>query len=84
MPKKKSSFGGAVPVSKRALEQRISRTLAKQKEKLKKCRNPRYWDSLGKYYIVSLNENRIVQTQIDLEALALELGSLQPWERLAE
>jgi len=49
-----------VPVSERALIQRINRALAKEGEKLKKARGVRTILSVGDYYILDIQRNFIV------------------------
>ncbi|HKB36319.1 MAG TPA: hypothetical protein VKD72_07695 [Gemmataceae bacterium] len=73
-----------VPVSTRALVQRINRKLKQDDERLKKCRSRRWEDRLGEWYRINVASNFIVQTHVDLEALGRELGVLEAWERLAQ
>ena len=71
-------------VNERALAARLGRHLGRQNEALKKC-TPKARDflKLGKYYIVSLQLNAIIDTDIDLESLARDEGVLKQWEELA-
>jgi len=73
-----------VPVSMRAIEQRINRKLAHDGEALKKLRGDRYRQELGRYYIVNLNRNYIEAQHVDPVALAQELGVLAAWETVHE
>src|SRR4051812_34734499 len=73
-----------VPVSRRALTQRIDRVLAPAGRKLVKSRGERARIDVGEYYVLDTNANTIVWKQFDLEAYARSLGALHPWERLAE
>jgi hypothetical protein len=73
-----------VPVSARALEQRINRKLAAQGEKLKRCRSDRWRHDLGDYYVINVDKNIIVFKQVNLEVLGRELGALAPYERLED
>jgi hypothetical protein len=78
-----------VPISRRALEQRINRALAHEGEKLLKT-NPRArtgggWPlthELGDYYTIDMRQNRVTRTHLKLKAYAEELGVLDGWETL--
>jgi hypothetical protein len=69
-----------VPVSMRALLQRINRKLAKDQEVLKTLRGQRYENDLGRYYTVNVADNRIAATHVDPAMLGQELGVLAVWE----
>ena len=70
-------------VNERALAARLRRHLTRQGEALKKCApKTRGFLKLGKYYIVSLQLNVIIDTNVDLESLARDEGVLQQWEEL--
>ena len=73
-----------VPVSMRALLQRINRRLAKEEEVLKKLRGERYRGDFGDYYIVNWRFNLVKRTHIDPVALAQELDVLAAWETVRE
>ncbi len=66
-----------VPITKRALIQRISRALAKQDEWLRYSRHHR------SYMVIDCVGNFLVE-HVDLHEKAKELGVLQPWEMFAE
>ena len=73
-----------VPVSERALIQRINRKLRSNDEVLKTARGGRAeWD-LGRYYVVDFNMNAVMQKDVDLESLGRELNALQKHEHLIE
>jgi hypothetical protein len=74
---------GGVPVSMGGVVQRINRAL-KAKQKALRVARDRWRSDLGTYYIVDYNQNTIVETHVDLEVLARELGALHAWERLTE
>jgi hypothetical protein len=82
--------GVKVPVSERALHQRINRALAKEGRcgyVLKKVRpDNRVIDAwIGNYgYVLDADRNTIEQRVDNLEKLGRELGVLKPYERLAE
>ena len=63
-----------VPVTMRALTQRLGRALAKQDEKLVKHR--------GDFHVVDVRMNGVVQQDVDIVALGRELGALKPWEKV--
>jgi hypothetical protein len=69
-----------VPVSVRALVQRINRKLAQAGQALRTTRGNRWRSNLGHYYVLNLELNYIARTRVDLEALGRELGVLSPWE----
>jgi hypothetical protein len=70
----------AVPVSARALTQRLGRLLARDGKELKKTRGASAIDALGSYYL--LRGNSVFSDHIDLEALGRETGALADYERL--
>jgi len=71
-----------VPVSERALVQRINRVLAKEDQALKKTRSSRWRADLGAFYTIDRRHNAIVDRMIDLEEFARELKTLAEYERL--
>jgi hypothetical protein len=83
-----------VPVSERALVQRINRALAKEHGKvgsppfarvqLKKTKGARALFDLGEYYEVDVSRNFIREHHVDIEAAGRELKCLEPWEKLVE
>ena len=73
-----------VPVSPRILLQRINRKLAKDFETVKTTRGDRWRGELGDYYRVDLSRNVILETDVDLELTAKQLGVIKKWESLAE
>ncbi len=80
-----------VPVTARALVQRINRKLRGVDQLLRKTRydheagvngsESRAWQDLGDYYVVDL-AGPIVEDHVDLEALGRKLGVLEPWEAI--
>jgi hypothetical protein len=70
-----------IPVSNRALRQRVNRALKKDGKVLKgrPGRGPR-----GQYYVVSLTRNVVVKRDVDPEALGRELGVLAPYEEVRD
>ncbi|HTQ03027.1 MAG TPA: hypothetical protein VMI54_04195 [Polyangiaceae bacterium] len=75
---------GKVPVTKRALIQRINRKIADDGEVLKATRGERSRQELGDFYILDPNHNAIVNKHVDPEALGRELGVLKPYETLVD
>jgi hypothetical protein len=69
-----------VPVTVRALTQRLNRLLAHDGKELKKTRGAHAVDALGAYYIVS--NNSVLSDHVDLQALGRETGALADYERL--
>jgi len=71
-----------VPITRRALIQRINRALAKRGEVLKGTRGR----STGKrpLYIVNLKRNAITREKVNLEALGRELEVINKFERLED
>jgi hypothetical protein len=73
-----------VPITLRALIQRINRKLAHQEEVLKKARGLYAYDNLPDYYIVHWHSNQVLTWHVDPVAYARELGVLNAWETVAE
>ena len=72
-----------VPVSERALVQRINRKLTKDDEQLHATRpGTRAKFDLGRYYVRDFRRPNIVRMHVDIEDLARELEVLQPWEEM--
>jgi hypothetical protein len=78
---KRKSF---VPVSERALVQRINRKLLLDDQRLVKTRGAQAILDLGEYYVLDWRRNLALDTRVDPEDLGRELGALRPWERVAE
>jgi hypothetical protein len=72
-----------VPVSVRAVTQRINRKLAPGGRQLRKCRSERWRSELGNYYLLDIAHNAVMTRHVDLEALGRELGALEEWETVA-
>jgi|AmaraimetFIIA100_FD_contig_81_450009_length_1432_multi_4_in_0_out_0_2 predicted NAD-dependent protein-ADP-ribosyltransferase YbiA (DUF1768 family) len=73
-----------VPVSTRALIQRINRALKDDGEMLKTARSPRVASSIGRHYVVNINRNWITRQRVDVEALGRKIGVLSDYEHLVE
>lgn len=76
-----------VPISLRALIQRINRRLkheGRYGQGLRKSRSQRWYSDLGDYYIVDFDTNFIVAGHVNLEEYGREIGALELWEYLLE
>jgi hypothetical protein len=70
-----------MPVSERALYQRINRKLRSDGSLiLKASRRPDL--EVGKYYVIDTNRNALVLMRVNLEKYARALGVLNGWEAL--
>jgi hypothetical protein len=71
------------PVSELSVKRRINRLLGDKGECLRKCssRSP-WWNELGNYYIAEIDTDNIIQTDVDLEALAREEGAMKSGEAI--
>lgn len=74
-----------VPITERALVQRLRRALARDGDRLIANRRP--WEhgpaNVGRYYIVD-KRNIMTDHDVDLVALGREVGVMRPWEQLFE
>jgi hypothetical protein len=73
-----------VPVTPRALVQRINRALAADDEELRKSRGMRAFLDLGHYYTIDKRQNFIARKEVDIEELGRSLNVLKPHEALAD
>ena len=73
-----------VPITMRALVQRVNRRLAKEEKILKKARGREELACFGDYYVLDYAANEIFDDHVDRLALARELGVLHGWETVAE
>ena len=73
-----------VPVTPKALIQRINRKLRPDDQLLRTARSERIAQDLGWYYVVDLRRNLLVEKDVCLEDLGRELEVLQAWEDVAE
>jgi hypothetical protein len=69
-----------VPVTTRAVIQRINRLLAAEGKELKKTRGILAERDLGDYYVC--NSDSVLSHHVDLETLGREMGALQSYEVL--
>jgi hypothetical protein len=76
--------GTKVPVTTRALIQRINRRLAREDEQLRASRGWRLESNVGRYYVLDLTRNVVTRIHVDIEALGRKLTVLRAWERLMQ
>ena len=69
-----------VPVSTRALIQRINRKLLAEEQAVRASRGGRAELELGDYYILNLRFNSVDAMHVNLEELGREVGALRPHE----
>jgi hypothetical protein len=84
MGNKSNASGRKVPVTTRALVQRINRKLAAEDMKLKATRGMRAVADLGDFYVIDASRNFVVDKDVNIEELGRKVGALQPWEVLAD
>jgi hypothetical protein len=73
-----------VPISERALIQRINRKLLDNDQVLKSARGSRAEQELGGFYVIDFRHNCIVAKDVALRALGRKLGALRSYEYLVE
>ena len=73
-----------VPITRDALWHRVKRKLAAEGKHLKKARGREGPASLGAYYVLDVASHVIVMTNVDVVALAQELGVLAAWEMVVD
>ena len=71
----------AVPVTMRALTQRINRKLRHDDQRLRTARRG-WFSDLDHYYVLDFKHNWIVKRDVDPEALGRDLGVLKDYEQL--
>ena len=74
---------GKVPLSMRALVQRINRAI-QQDCRLKITRGRRAHLDLGDYYVLNIGRNWIVEKDVDPEELGRRLGCIEPYEYVVQ
>jgi uncharacterized protein YnzC (UPF0291/DUF896 family) len=70
-----------VPITEKALYQRINRKLKDQDASLKRARGS-VETTLGEYFVVDVKGNYVTNHHIQIENLGRELGVLAEWETL--
>ncbi len=75
-----------VPVSERALIQRLNRKIKEDDLVLKKCRpDSRAYNDLGDYFVVDINRNVVIERKldsVDLQSMGRAKKVLADWEEL--
>ena len=75
-----------VPVSERALIQRLNRKIKEDDLVLKKCRPDSIaHDTLGDYFVVDINQNVVIERKldsVDLQSMGRAKKVLADWEEL--
>ncbi len=72
-----------IPITMRALLQRINRCLDKEDRQLKKAVGARLQQDVGEYYIVDRRLNAVLRYDVDPVEMGRELKVLEAWERVA-
>ena len=72
-----------VPVSEKAVCQRVNRKLRAEGQALKRSRG-RYAAELGDYYILDVQRSCVLRLNVGLEEFARALGALQEFEGLEQ
>ena len=71
------------PVTELAIKRRLNRRLAEKGQCLRKCSKNSPWVSeLGTYYIAEIDTNKVLQTNVDLTALARREGVMKLGEAI--
>jgi hypothetical protein len=75
-------LGRKVTITERAIVQRINRRLARQDwpQALKVSRGWCMQQNVGRFYVLDIYHNCVVDTRVDPEAYARDLGVLANWE----
>ena len=72
------------PVTEIVVKHRLNSLLADKGKCLRKCSSNAPWlGELGNYYIAQINTKNIVQTDVDLEALARKEGAINSDEAIS-
>lgn len=72
-----------VPVTARALVQRINRALKKEHQQVRATRGTgNMWITLGDFYVVDIQGHFIDSHHVDIEKLARNLDVIEAWEEL--
>jgi hypothetical protein len=73
-----------VPITMRALVQRMNRRLGQSGQVLRPARSEGIQVQLGNWYVIDTRQNTVVQQHVDPIAFARELGVLHGWETVKE
>jgi hypothetical protein len=72
-----------IPVTTRAVVQRINRKLKLDSEMLKAARG-QMRQEVGDYHVIDWNKKYVTHTRVNLEKMARDLDVLKPWEEVKE
>ena len=76
---------GKAPVGARTVQQRINHKLAPDHKAIRSCRSDLPgWRNLGDYYLLNFQQNHVIDTHVNLESMARELGVLAEWETVVD
>jgi hypothetical protein len=73
-----------IPITRRALVARLNRKLKADDQMIKFPRSERVKLDLGDAYVWDWRRNLALETFVDVEDMARELGVLHEWERLVD
>lgn len=73
-----------VPVTERALVQRINRQLTKKGQMLKAARGRGAKEEVGYWYLVDTERNILLSHHCNVVEVAKELDVIYPWESLED
>ena len=73
-----------VPVTRRAVMQRVNRKLGQRNEALRAWRTSSNEYSVGDLYHLDFAANAVLDVNVNLEPFAREVGALQPWEDISQ
>lgn len=62
--------------SEKSIQARINRKLCLEEQMLRKARGVKAIQDFGYWYVVNVNRNSLVDSHVDLESFARELGLL--------
>ncbi|MBZ5527075.1 MAG: hypothetical protein LAN71_04110 [Acidobacteriia bacterium] len=79
-----SSKRQLVPVSERAIVQRLNRAMGKEGLRLKKARSTQTETSVGEWYVIDITRNFVAQQDVDLAKLAKKWKVLAAWETVGD
>jgi hypothetical protein len=68
------------PVTEQAVVARINRKLKPDFEKLRKSRGRMMESNFGEFHVIDVRRNAILDTHVDPESYAREIGVLRGWE----
>jgi hypothetical protein len=73
-----------IEIGKTALMMRIKRRLDNEAKRLIAARGDRMVKSVGRYYLIDVESEKIVETKIEPEAFARREGILKPYEVVSD